>query len=45
MSPKEKLQMLIFLMDIHSETKELATNKLQTIRKDESVIFFFQWID
>jgi len=41
---KEKLQMFILLMDIHPETKELATHKLQTIDKDESVIGFFQWI-
>ena len=39
---KEKLQMFVLLIDIHPETKELATHKLQTIGKDESVIVFFQ---
>jgi len=44
MNLTEKLQMLILLMDIHPETKELATNKLQTTAKDGSVIVFFQWV-
>jgi len=41
---RKKLQMLISLMDIPTETKTLATNKLQAIGENESVTSFFQWI-
>jgi len=41
LSAKEKLLMLVFLMDIHPETEKLAINKLQAIGKDEPVTVFF----